>query len=441
MTVFHRAWSPAEYIAPGASLGLLLADPRDRLFYATILLIALPFIATGITLTAMRLRSAGIAPLWCLLFFVPGINFLLFALLSFLPPRAPEAGPAPAPRAAPAPHLGAAPLLSYSSRDDRLPWLAGYLPAGHGAARAVAVFVPVLIALIATYASVQFLSTYGWGVFVGLPFAIGLMAALLYGAHAPCTIGQCIAVGCLSLTVYLLALLLIAFEGAVCLLMAAPLAYPLAIVGALFGATFRWRPDHLSDAARVIWVMLLFLPLFMGAERLAGPVAPAFAVTSSVEIDAPPARVWKNVIEFGQIPPPTELLFRGGIAYPIRARISGVGPGAMRHCIFSTGAFVEPIDVWDEPRLLKFAVTANPPPMKEWSPWGSIHPPHLENYLVSDGGQFKLIELSGHRTRLQGTTWYRHHMWPANYWRLWSDFIIHRIHLRVLNHVKELSEQ
>jgi hypothetical protein len=47
---------------------------------------------------------------------------------------------------------------------------------------------------------------------------------------------------------------------------------------------------------------------------------------------------------------------------------------------------------------------------------------------------------AGRRTRLKGTTWYRHHLWPAAYWRLWSDQIIHRIHTRVLEHVKALSE-
>jgi hypothetical protein len=30
-------------------------------------------------------------------------------------------------------------------------------------------------------------------------------------------------------------------------------------------------------------------------------------------------------------------------------------------------------------------------------------------------------------------------MWPAGYWRLWSDMIIHRIHGRVLEHVADLS--
>jgi hypothetical protein len=32
-------------------------------------------------------------------------------------------------------------------------------------------------------------------------------------------------------------------------------------------------------------------------------------------------------------------------------------------------------------------------------------------------------------------------MWPAGYWRLWSDAIIHRIHVRVLTHVKHLAER
>ena len=64
----------------------------------------------------------------------------------------------------------------------------------------------------------------------------------------------------------------------------------------------------------------------------------------------------------------------------------------------------------------------------------------VAHFLVSSAGQFRLTALPGGRTRLEGTTLYRYHMWPAAYWQLWSDFIIGRIHLRVLNHVKSLSE-
>lgn len=108
-------------------------------------------------------------------------------------------------------------------------------------------------------------------------------------------------------------------------------------------------------------------------------------------------------------------------------------------CAF-TGPFIDPIEVWDEPRLLKFSVTSNPAPMREWTPYEAVHPPHLEGFLVSSGGQFLLERLDSGGTRLEGTTWYRHSLWPAGYWRLWSDELIHRIHMRVLKHIKAEAE-
>ena len=77
--------------------------------------------------------------------------------------------------------------------------------------------------------------------------------------------------------------------------------------------------------------------------------------------------------------------------------------------------------------------------MREWNPFSDIHPPHLDGFLVSRRGQF-LLGAAGGRTRLEGTTWYHHGLWPAGYWRLWSDAILHRIHARVLGHVKDLAE-
>lgn len=124
----------------------------------------------------------------------------------------------------------------------------------------------------------------------------------------------------------------------------------------------------------------------------------------------------------------------------MRATIKGRGVGAVRNCEFTTGSFVEPVTVWDEPRLLKFSVTSQPSPMKESSWYPDLHPVHLDGFLVSEGGQFELEPLPNGRTRLTGTTWYRHEIRPSWYWRPFSDAIIHRIHERVLEHVKTLSE-
>ena len=228
-----------------------------------------------------------------------------------------------------------------------------------------------------------------------------------------------------------------AFEGIVCLALAAPLAIPLAIFGGLAGRAILAMPHHRAAALVAALVSLPFACL--GAVPSPARDAPRYAVVSRVIVDAPPDRVWPHVIAFAPLAPPAELAFRAGIAYPLRAHIDGAGPGAIRYCEFSTGAFVEPITAWKAPRLLAFSVTQNPPPMRELSPWGAIDAPHLTHFLVADAGEFRLNPLPGGRTELVGTTWYRHHLYPAAYWRWWSDAIIHRIHLRVLEHVARLS--
>jgi hypothetical protein len=59
--------------------------------------------------------------------------------------------------------------------------------------------------------------------------------------------------------------------------------------------------------------------------------------------------------------------------------------------------------------------------------------------MVSRHGQFRLYEQNG-RTMLEGTTWYTHSLSPQWYWGPVSDFIIHRIHDRVLDHIRAVAE-
>ena len=130
------------------------------------------------------------------------------------------------------------------------------------------------------------------------------------------------------------------------------------------------------NAPAILSMAVLLTPGFYGVERFTRPQPGVFEVKSAIVINAPPGKVWQKVVAFAEIPPPKEALFRAGIAYPIRAEIYGHGPGAVRHCVFSTGAFVEPITVWDEPHLLRFSVTANPAPLNELTPYGHIEPRH-----------------------------------------------------------------
>jgi hypothetical protein len=273
---------------------------------------------------------------------------------------------------------------------------------------------------------------YGWTIFVVAPVLIGGLAVWVFN---PKTHPLAAIIGGLAALASLFSLLLVALEGLGCIIMAAPLVVPLGAVGGLLvHALTRSRMP-----ARGFLMMLMMPGVTLPWDTAAKP--PVFEVRSSVTIAAPPQVVWRNVLTFSDLPDPGEWFFRAGLAYPKRARIVGNGAGAIRYCEFSTGPFVEPIVVWDEARLLRFRVTENPAPMNEWSPYANVLPRHRHGYLVSKQGEFRLTALPGNRTLLEGTTWYQHGLWPAQYWRVWSDAIIHRIHLRVLTHIQRLSER
>ena len=132
---------------------------------------------------------------------------------------------------------------------------------------------------------------------------------------------------------------------------------------------------------------------------------------------------------------------RAGVAAPLRARIEGTGVGATRYCDFTTGSFVEPIAVWEENRRLGFDITAQAPPMREWSPYRGVNPPHLAGYFRATQGEFRLSPLSGNRTRLEGRTRYVVDMFPQSYWTLPADRLVTAIHRRVLRHIKVVAEE
>lgn len=421
--VFGRPWSPLSYALTGQIGGLFSLDRDDQLFYATMLALSLPFLAVGVVLTVRRLRDAG-WPLWLVACsFAPmPINIVFFILLSIVPSRLATSGTLG--------DIGDVPVEAKAIRR----------PLSYGRAFS-AILIPLPVAAAVSYFGTHVLRDYGWSLFVGLPFVLPMLSVVIYGLGREVTAGQCLSIGWLWLLVAILAMIATAFEGLICILMMLPIAIPIVMLGSIIGyfivALGSRRPGELG---KVALVLLALLPTMVGAEHLTTPEPLLFTCETSTVVDAPPEAVWRHVVTFSDLDEPDDWLFRAGVAYPIRARIEGTGVGAVRRCEFSTGAFVEPIEVWDEPKLLRFVVTSNPAPMREWNPLFEIHPPHLDGFLVSKRGQFQLTPMAGGKTLLRGSTLYQHGLWPASYWRMWSDPIIHRIHDRVLGHIKTLSE-
>jgi len=301
--------------------------------------------------------------------------------------------------------------------------------------KAFAIGLTAFLAGLLTVWGIYGYGNYGMALFILTPLFIGAAPVLLYGYKRNIKQYQAVQLGFLTLAVFTLWLVFYAIEGLICIAMAAPLGLLMTWIGAMIG--FAIHQQNADKSSNLLLILLALIPTLGFIEKDWQPkLSP---VVTSIDIDAPPTTVWKDVVAFPQLDKPTEFIFKTGIAYPINATIAGSGVGAVRHCNFTTGSFVEPITVWDEPRLLRFDVLEQPAPMKELSFW-DIDAPHLHDFFVSKQGQFKLIALPDGRTRLEGTTWYFHNIKPDFYWRMWSDLIVHKIHERVLKHIKKTAE-
>jgi uncharacterized membrane protein YhaH (DUF805 family) len=405
-------WHPLQYLAPsiqsrfpGASGG---AQPDAVWLPFALVIWSLPFVWIGLALTFRRVVDAGQSAWLSLLYFVPIVNYAFMILLCVLPtaPRAPIVAGSPA------------------VRDGRF-----FVHALRGFAVATA------IALGSTLLSVYLLGAYGGALFFGTPVLIGVVLGFVFNRPTERSLGATLGLVSISIVMSGAALLFFAIEGLLCILMAAPLALGGAILGGVVGraiARISAVPPYRVAA------VLLAVPSLSGIEARLRPPLARHEVVSSIEIDAPPEKVWPHVIGFSELPPPTETIFRSGIAYPVRARIEGSGVGAVRYCEFSTGPFVEPITRFEPPSRLSFDVREHPLPMRELSPY-AIHPPHLDGYFRSVAGEFRLVRLEGARTRVEGSTWYELDLAPATYWNPLAAWLIHAIHLRVLAHIRALA--
>ena len=433
-----RTLGPGEFLSP--SLDRLTEFERlgDWAGPAYVLW-TLPFVFVCAALSVRRAATAGLSPWLGLLSLAPFLNLAVIGLLAALPTAARPEPPAARTGRPDDPEA----VASVAARNRTAAWAAGGV-----------LFGPVYTVTM-VYACVYVLKDYGAPLFFLTPVLVG--AAAGYCANAVRPVGSAATLGAATLAALASygGLLVIAWEGLVCLLMALPLALPLALIGGVIGgANARLtRPaarDGDGDGGTGgrgfdpgAAACLALAPV--GSVLAPADAAPVRPVTTAVVVNAPPAVVWEHVLAFPPLPEPTEWYFETGLAYPVGATIVGAGVGAVRRCRFSTGTFVEPITAWrppagGEPGRLAFDVAEQPEPMTEWHPWAEIAPPHLHGTFESVRGEFLLEPLPGNRTRLTGTTWRRVKMGPQAYWAAWTDAILHRVHRRVLGHVGALAE-
>jgi hypothetical protein len=278
------------------------------------ILVLVYFLIVAWALSSLAFRRAADAGMseWIAAYaFVPLIQIPVILFLSFIPSRrqaeiAPEAAEA------------AAAIPTWA-------------PAAQG------VIAGIGLTLFAVAVGALVFRTYGFGMFVISPFVVGATTAYFANRQADIDGGETIHLVLCATALGGIALIGFALEGAVCIVMAAPLGVLAALAGGALGRgialSTKRSPAHTISAVAL-------LPLVFALESAFPPMA-SFDTSETIVVGAPPELVWKAIVQMAPIDEPPALPFRLGVAYPIGGEIIGEGVGAVRRGGFSTGTAIE----------------------------------------------------------------------------------------------------
>jgi len=279
-------------------------------------------------------------------------------------------------------------------------------------------------------------SDYSTGLFFGVPIAMAMTASLFLGFRNRRPFKHAVLANLFSQLTLAVILALTRWDGFGCLLMALPFTFVVGMLGSWFGwlisnAVVDWRNERMGmTASFLLPVATLFL-------TSAGPHTSHHKHVTVRVISASPDRIWPYLFNLKDLPEPTELVFRMGMAYPIATMTQG----NQRICELSTGPMPERISAVEKNRRLRFEVTAVPPAIRETNPFGPVHAPHNIEAFRPTAGEFRLEALPDGKTKVVATTWYDHDYGPDAYWSLWTEAVVGSVHNRVLDAIAQRTER
>lgn len=255
----------------------------------------------------------------------------------------------------------------------------------------------------------------------GVPFVMGFLVVVLARIrrwYVALVLPQVPALAALGTA------LALAWEGLICILLWLPLFMVLAAVGGLLGfAALRLLGRR---GRRSVLGIALILPYgFAVPEGRLDVPREVRSVETSIQIDATPHEVWREIVE---VPPigDEEHTFAWshfiGFPRPVAARASGTGVGSLREASFERGVvFTERVTTFEPEQELSFSIHADP---------NSIPARALDQHVTVGGEYFDVLEgmyrlvPRDRGVELQLSSEYRLSTNFNGYAGLWTDFIM-----------------
>ena len=260
--------------------------------------------------------------------------------------------------------------------------------------------------------------------FVILPFLMGVISAWFWrnlNLKSKLLIWYSILNGLLAI---LLSYIFLG-EGTICLIIVSPLIFAFVITGAFIGKTMFRKNNQTLNVSIVSILLVIFTVDSISDHHYRN------MVSDEMIVKAAPEKIWKNVVAFEKIKQAdTYWLFKAGMPSPMQTTVTAYKRGAGRKCIFSNGyVFDEKIVTFDVNKDLTFDITGQP------------KDPEIMGHIDIERGQFLLKDNGDGTTTLVGNSWYSLKVFPVWYYDLWAESITRNVHLRVMHHIKELSEK
>ncbi len=281
-----------------------------------------------------------------------------------------------------------------------------------------------LIVGIMKYSKIPDNGTLVFSIFVIVPVLMGMVSAWFWikiELKTRALIGYTILNGLLAILLSFVFLR----EGVICLLMVSPLIFAFLITGVFLGLRMFRKNNQKLNVSVFSLLFVVFVVDSLSEHNYVNLVA------DEIVIKATPEQIWKNVVAFDKIEKKDDYwLFQIGMPSPAQTTVEGYYKGAGRKCIFSNGyTFDEKIVTYEPNKDLTFDIVSQP------------LDPEIMGHIDILRGQFLLKDNGNGTTTLVGNSWYRLHVFPVWYYDIWAKSIVRNVHVRVMEHIKTLSEK
>lgn len=245
---------------------------------------------------------------------------------------------------------------------------------------------------------------------------------------------------CVILAIGLLLCIVTKIEAIICVLMAAPILFAACVIGGLV-AHFS-IPRNRPPGKLYLNAIILLPMLSASAEGWFHWPSEVEAITNTIVIHAPAARIWPQIASVAPIDPRQlreSWIYRIGFPKPVSAELDRPGIGGIRTATFERNvSFFETVTEWQENQRLSFTIHADP----DFIPHTAF-----DRHIIVGGrfydvldGTYEIEAIDANTCRLHLTSHHRLSTRFNSYAAWWSVKIMEQIQGTILEVIRTRAE-